>query len=359
MTPTSGAGATAFTIWGSYFGPYDASLVNGKPSTRVTLNGVVCSLSLWTDMQIKGLIPDSISYGTHTVLVERASSAGTASSNAIQFTVPGGGYGVSAAPAFAKPKAVAGGGEHKAELALSPEWGGIVESPGRSAVIVPENALAEETVITISPDKPSTEETAIREAAMKLAMLAAAGAAVSFGPEGLIFGKDAELKLPYDYNKLPKGKTVSDLSVYWWDENNNDWVMLPSETDGGLARLKATAGHFSVYQVLVRGVTPLAADPAFTAGEHYAYPNPAKGNNPRFHFECGLADGARLVVYDISGHRVYETDMGAAVTTGGKYAYVHTWEVQNAASGVYVYIMRANKTGYSDIVKKGKVALVR
>jgi len=359
MTPLSGSGGTAFTINGSNFGPYDSSLVNGKPSTRVTVDGTVCSLSLWSDVQIKGLISDSIIYGTHTVLVERAASGGTASSNAVQFTKPGGGYEVSSISSFAKTKTVPAAGEHKAELPLSPDWGGTVESPARSAVTVPKNALAEETVITISPDNPSSEESARRERAGKRELLAAVGAAVSFGPEGLIFGHDAELKLPYDIDKLPTGKGVSDLAVYWWDDKNSEWVMLPSEPEQMPARLKAKTGHFSVYQVMASGVAILLADPAFKAGEHYAYPNPTKGNNPKFHFECGLADSARLSVYDISGHKVYEADMGAAVVLGSKYAYEKTWDVGNAASGVYVYILRANKVGFSDIVKKGKVAVIR
>ena len=360
MTPSSGSGGTAFTINGSYFGPYDSSLVNGKPSIRVTVDGAVCSLSLWSDTQIKGLIPDSISFGTHTVLVERAASGGTASSNAVLFTKPGGGYGVSSVSSFAKTKvAPVAVGEHKAGLPLSPDWGGAVESPARSAVIVPENALAEETVITISPDNPSSEEAARRDASGKRELLAAVGPAVAFGPEGLIFGHDAELKLPYDIDKLPSGKTVSDLAVYWWDDKNSEWVMLPSEPEQTPVRLKAKTGHFSVYQVMASGVAILLADPAFKAGEHYAYPNPTKGNNPKFHFECGLADSARLSVYDISGHKVYEADMGAAVVLGSKYAYEKTWDVGNAASGVYVYILRANKIGFSDIVKKGKVAVIR
>ena len=363
MTPLSGAGGTAFTIWGSYFGPYDSSLVNGKPSTRVTADGAVCALSLWNDTQIKGLIPDSVSYGTHTVLVERASSAGTAISNPVQFTVPGGGYGVSAASAFVRPKAVGAGGEHKAELSLSPEWGGSIESPARSAVIVPENALAEETIITIAPDAPSSAETARRETARKQAQLAAVGTAVSFGPEGLVFNADAELKLPYDYDKLPKGKTVSDLSVYWWDDNNSDWVKLPTETDGRLARLKAKTGHFSAYQVMAEGVIPQSADPAFVLGEVYVYPNPAKGGKvPVFHIETGIADSLKIKVYTVSGMVTHEytlTGLPQVLSIGGNlvYAYEYAWE-GHIASGVYYYVIEAQKAG-SKLKKSGKFAVVR
>jgi hypothetical protein len=64
-------------------------------------------------------------------------------------------------------------------------------------------------------------------------------------------------------------------------------------------------------------------------------------------------------VYDISGRKVYDADMGAVDATGAKFAYKHVWDVRNAASGVYLYVLRARKAGYGGIMKKGKVAVVR
>jgi hypothetical protein len=313
------------------------------------------NISSWTDLRIKGIIPDSVVTGSNTVTVVRAAAGGLIVSNAVQFFVPGG-YGPAALSRKAAPAA---SGEQEAELVLSPDWGGTVETSGRSAVVVPEGALPEETVIRISADNPAKEAQDIRNKAGAGAFIAPVGPAVAFGPEGLKFNNDAELLLPYETSRLPRGKTIGDLAIYWWDAENNEWVMLPSETDGSLARLKAKTGHFSVYQVMAKGVVPLAADPTFTAGEHYAYPNPARHNNPKFHFECGQADSAHLTVYDISGHKVYDADMGVVQTIAGKYAYEYTWEVHNAASGVYLYVLRARKAAYGDIIKKGKVAVVR
>ncbi|MDO8805229.1 MAG: IPT/TIG domain-containing protein [Elusimicrobiota bacterium] len=80
MTPVSGPVGTVFNLYGTGFGPYDASL------TRVNIGGVACALSLWTDTRITGTVPSALSYGTHTVVASR----GQALSNGIEYVVPGG-----------------------------------------------------------------------------------------------------------------------------------------------------------------------------------------------------------------------------------------------------------------------------
>jgi len=107
------------------------------------------------------------------------------------------------------------------------------------------------------------------------------------------------------------------------------------------------------------GYATVQAIATFQPGEWYAFPNPSKTGAVTFHFECGVADNAEVVVYDISGHKVHEGNMGAASIINGKYAYRHIWNVNNTASGVYIYILRAKKAGEGTIVKKGKVAVIR
>jgi WD40 repeat protein len=78
MTPVSGAVGTVFNIYGTGFGPYDASIA------KVFMGGAQCSLSLWTDTQIRGTVPSALSYGTHTVTAVR----GGAVSNGLNFVIP-------------------------------------------------------------------------------------------------------------------------------------------------------------------------------------------------------------------------------------------------------------------------------
>ena len=109
----------------------------------------------------------------------------------------------------------------------------------------------------------------------------------------------------------------------------------------------------------VSGYATIQAVATFQPGEWYAFPNPSKTGAVTFHFECGVADNAEVVVFDISGHKVHEGNMGAASIINGKYAYRHIWNLNNTASGVYIYILRAKKAGEGTIVKKGKVAVIR
>ncbi len=80
MTPTSGAVGTVFNLYGTGFGPYDATIA------KVFLGGTQCALSLWTDTRITGTVPSGLSYGTHTVVAMR----GPAVSSGLEFYLPGG-----------------------------------------------------------------------------------------------------------------------------------------------------------------------------------------------------------------------------------------------------------------------------
>ncbi|MEI7530279.1 MAG: IPT/TIG domain-containing protein [Elusimicrobiota bacterium] len=76
MTPATGQTGTVFNLYGTNFGPYDAS------QTRVTIGGAVCALSLWNDTNIRGTVPSGLS-GTTIVVVSR----GAAQSNGIEFVL--------------------------------------------------------------------------------------------------------------------------------------------------------------------------------------------------------------------------------------------------------------------------------
>ncbi|HBE88453.1 MAG TPA: hypothetical protein DDW67_04850 [Elusimicrobia bacterium] len=92
MTPVSGEPGAAFSVFGSGFGPYDAAIA------RVTIGGLLSSLSLWTDGRINGTVPAELGVGTHTVIVSRGQYQG----DPLDFYIPdGGGYN----PAFMAPLA--------------------------------------------------------------------------------------------------------------------------------------------------------------------------------------------------------------------------------------------------------------
>jgi len=79
ISPSSGPIGLPFTLTGSGFGNYVANY------TRALIGGTTCQLTLWTDTQIKGTIPGTITPGVHEVLVERALNGGLVRSATVMF----------------------------------------------------------------------------------------------------------------------------------------------------------------------------------------------------------------------------------------------------------------------------------
>ena len=88
-----------------------------------------------------------------------------------------------------------------------------------------------------------------------------------------------------------------------------------------------------------------AAD--FAEGESYIYPNPAKsGKKPTIHVEVGLADKVEVNIYDVAGDLQNSAEVTDAPSiVDGKYAYEYEWDISNAASGVYICRIIAQKDG--------------
>ena len=106
---------------------------------------------------------------------------------------------------------------------------------------------------------------------------------------------------------------------------------------------------------------PILADPAFKLGEVYSYPNPARsGKNPTIHIESGIADYLDIRIYDVSGEKVHEARIDSPPKIiNDKYAYEYTWNTSGIPSGVYIYILIANKQGEKDIRVMKKLGLVK
>ena len=87
------------------------------------------------------------------------------------------------------------------------------------------------------------------------------------------------------------------------------------------------------------------------------YPNPWRSDKHSGHpitFDQ-MASGSDVKIFTVSGHKVKELTAPSGSVT---------WDLTNdsgdaVASGVYIYILRAQKAGSGTIVKKGKVAIIR
>ncbi|MBN1824261.1 MAG: hypothetical protein JW803_08085 [Endomicrobiales bacterium] len=106
----------------------------------------------------------------------------------------------------------------------------------------------------------------------------------------------------------------------------------------------------------------ISADPEFVLHETYSYPNPAKeGKKPIIHIECGLADSVSVRIYNVAAELVHEAsiDGGSAVIKNNAYCYEYPWDVTDTASGVYIYVIRAEKSGKDAIKVIKKLAVIK
>lgn len=251
------------------------------------------------------------------------------------------------AAAAAKPKK-----KHKHALArIERAKGGRVIREDGARVEVPEAALEEDEEITVSsvgdadPDKDKKEEK------RKDKNLGAATEEVEYGPEGLSFAFPVTISIPYD----PQAKVnLSTLKVHYWNPQTKEWEPLPSTVDTALKLVSAKTSHFSLYQGLGTLGTGTASDPngPFGFGEVYAYPNPARGQDPKIRVEAGSADKVEVRIYDIAG------ELKAALEQPGPQG-VFEFRFGAPSSGVYIFVVTASKAGQGSLRRTGRLAVIK
>jgi hypothetical protein len=136
---------------------------------------------------------------------------------------------------------------------------------------------------------------------------------------------------------------VKTLAVYWLDEARSLWHRMPGSTvDTGAKTVSAATGHFSVFAVMGQADTDLS--------RAHAHPVPYRGAGP-ITFN-GLAQSARIKIFDMGGNRVADLEDSDGDGT-------LDWDVrdergQAAPSGVYQYLIESGSQK-----KKGKLVIVR
>ena len=253
-----------------------------------------------------------------------------------------------------------------ARLRLAKTLGGLVLRADRTAVLVPAAALPRDLEVTVShpADQPG------REAASAEKNLKPASLPVAFGPEGTRFNFPVTITLPYD-PALAKAQGISPdrLTIHYWNPQLKAWESLLSRVDAAARTISAEVLHFSVYQVLGAGggTGVAAADAALGFKAAYVFPNPVRGQNTvTIRVQPGVADSVEVRVYDLAGRKIHASsnfnNLGAFDDGNGlgpQFTYDHVWDVSGVGSGVYTYAVTAKKAGQADIVKSGKVAVVK
>ncbi|MEW6557720.1 MAG: hypothetical protein AB1349_10250 [Elusimicrobiota bacterium] len=175
------------------------------------------------------------------------------------------------------------------------------------------------------------------------------------------FDKPVKIKIPYTAEDV-NGLNENNLKIAYLNETTNDYEPLESEVDTDAKTVSADVEHFSIYAIVYQQpqMTP-EPDTTFTKGEIYAYPNPAKqGVFPKIHIEVGLADKLQINLYNIAGEIVHSVELYEPPSViNDKYVYEYAWNVSDIASGIYIYTIKAKKSGEHDIKAQGKVAIIR
>lgn len=279
--------------------------------------------------------------------------------------------------ASAAPVTIVSVGESKAEPGkkrISKRQGGRVQRGDGAGVAVPPEALGQDLEITVSTPLVRTELEEQTKKKKMGAVLAAVSEGVEYGPEGTVFSTPVTLTLPYDPAAVrSQGMNEALLQVYYWNRDKVRWEGLPSVVDAQARVVTAQTSHFSLYQVLgtldnkpaeTISAPAITADPTFAFREVFVFPNPAvRGAKPTIHFAVGLADRITIRIYDVAGRSVHQAVMDTPPSiisdaSGARYAYEYAWDGR-IPSGVYLYSITAEKSGFSPIRRSGKFAVVR
>ncbi len=242
---------------------------------------------------------------------------------------------------------------------------------GRMEVQVPAGAVAASLDLTISSTAAADQpDRMARERRTETDGLTPVSAPVVFGPEGTQFARPVTIQLPYDPALLPPGADESGLTVRYWNPRTQQWETMPSTVDRAAHLVIAQTTHFSLYQVLASSASgsPAGAAPAdFSLRAAYAFPNPVRGAGVvTFRIQPGLADSVSVRVYDLSGRKIHDSsdftlrsDYDDGNGLGPQDTYDHAWSVSGVASGVYLYVITATKSGSADIRQSGRVAVIK
>lgn len=147
----------------------------------------------------------------------------------------GGGTGGATSSSSTGGSGGAGGSETQGTLITAAE-GGTVAAPGGATLVIPPNALAQDTYITVSEASPS----GLPEAGSIQSLV------LDFGPDGLDFLLPATLNIPTPSGSLGAGeqRVISTFAT-----GDSAWTDLG--TTAGASTLSAPVEHFSLFTVRV------------------------------------------------------------------------------------------------------------
>lgn len=158
-----------------------------------------------------------------------------------------------------------------------------------------------------------------------------------------------KLEIYYDPAKI-NNVDENSLRIYYFDGrkwNLNRTTSLDIENK----KISADISSFGIYGVF--GYIPQGN--IFDESFVYTYPNPAKGDKVKFKFVVNYNSDVEIKVYDVSGQTVAE--LHKKNVQPGVINEIE-WNIKNIASGVYVYLFKAESYAAGKKTIKKKLAIV-
>jgi hypothetical protein len=266
-------------------------------------------------------------------------------------------YGVAAIRKMNAPPA--------ARKQVNRDLGGEVQRLDHAAVKVPAGALSQTLDLTVShPPEDSRREQAATTAGNLPASLP-----VAFGPEGTVFITPVKLTIPFDATLLKAMRIrESDLKIHYWNSIAALWEPLTTYLDSKNGTATANVSHFSTYQIFgTGGYATSAAIDEFQMRNAYAFPNPVRGlSTVTIRVQTGPADSIVARIYDLAGRKIHESSLFSGLGAfddgnglGPQFTFDHVWDVSGVGSGVYTFSITAKKAGLKDILKNGKIGVIK
>jgi hypothetical protein len=170
-------------------------------------------------------------------------------------------------------------------------------------------------------------------------------------PASAVFLKSVKLKIPYSPADVA-GIARENLRLYWLDTEKNEWrTVNTSDPLSENGRVWAVVPHFSIYRIM--GYVP-GSEELLSESKVYTYPNPAKGDKLSFKYYLGSKADVKVDVYNVAGQLIahFEKDNNPAGI-----ASEFEWNMQNIASGVYIWRIEARSGSETKAIKK-KLAVI-
>jgi hypothetical protein len=159
------------------------------------------------------------------------------------------------------------------------------------------------------------------------------------------------LKIPYAPSDVA-GIAPENLRIYWLDTTKNEWRVIntsdPSSEAGRVWAVLPNLMSGSHLTCRIMGYVP-GSEELLSENKVYTYPNPAKGDKLSFKYYLGSKADVKVDVYNVAGQLIahFEKDNNPAGL-----ASEFEWNMQNIASGVYIWRIEATAGNDTKAIKK-------